>query len=366
MNATYMQGRRVVPNFSTQPTWMYNTPTWNYPSDPNTVDFGYPRGNAFPNTTQLVAEYYGRLLDWLVNGQFTDEFGQLHTGGPAYKNLTHWEVFNEPEGCHGLDINGYIQQYDAVVAEIRRVADPEHRIKFVGLALASRNMGWIVPFLNASNHAPGTPLDVASFHFYASQSNRTNPTGFESFFSQAAGFLGEAQAIAQARDTLSPNTWLSCDEMGVVLGDDNGELRGRSVVSGRGRRHTAHRMQEGLRGVCSDAHAVVPPTIYYNAVGGMYAFLVPEMTKLGIEVRCAVLSRWACRQPHGPSAVLAGVQILGASQLAGSPPIPQWDIPEAQYPSVALINWTNGQGNPRYWVLKMFIEEVSRRWGPLL
>jgi len=38
-----------------------------------------------------VAEYYGRLLSWLVNGEFTDEFGKLHTGGPKY-NLTHWEV----------------------------------------------------------------------------------------------------------------------------------------------------------------------------------------------------------------------------------------------------------------------------------
>ena len=71
------------------------------------------------------------------------------------------------------------------------------------------------------------------------------------------------------------------------------------------------------------------------------------------------------------------LQILGASQLAGSPPIPEWDIPQAQYPSVALVNWTTGEGeacmlgwvamelmmmvmagNPRYWVLKLLIEEV--------
>ena len=32
-----------------------------------------------------------------AQGNFTDEFGVLHTGGPQY-NLTHWEVLNEPEG----------------------------------------------------------------------------------------------------------------------------------------------------------------------------------------------------------------------------------------------------------------------------
>ena len=78
---------------------------------------------------------------------------------------------------------------------------------------------------------------------------------------------------------------------------------------------------------------------------------------------------------------------MGASQLAGSPSIPEWDIPDPQFPSVALINWTTGEGeiaccngaahgmalptrhelnlqnllagNPRYWALKLLIEEVG-------
>eukprot|EP00045_Choanoeca_perplexa_P011844 m.126996 g.126996 ORF g.126996 m.126996 type:complete len:251 (+) comp15790_c0_seq4:873-1625(+) len=91
MNATYGNGKRVVPNFSTQPTWMYNTKDWSYPTDPNTVDRAYPKGDATANTTKLVAQYYGRLLSWLVTGEFTDEFGVTHRGGPKY-NLTHWEV----------------------------------------------------------------------------------------------------------------------------------------------------------------------------------------------------------------------------------------------------------------------------------
>ena len=60
------------------------------------------------------------LTDCALQGEFTDEFGVLHTGGPQYK-LTHWEVFNEPEGCHGLDVQGYTEQYDAVVSELAGV-----------------------------------------------------------------------------------------------------------------------------------------------------------------------------------------------------------------------------------------------------
>lgn len=85
MNATYGRGHQVrdiwnddegidgdgdmlqvIPNFSTQPTWMYDTNDWSYPSDPNVVDWNYPQGNAYANTTANVAAYYGRLLSWLV------------------------------------------------------------------------------------------------------------------------------------------------------------------------------------------------------------------------------------------------------------------------------------------------------------
>ena len=87
------------------------------------------------------------------------------------------------------------------------------------------------------------------------------------------------------RDDLSPKTWLSCDEMGAILSGDN------------------------------DASAVVPPGIYYNSVAAMFAYLVPQMTKMGIEVRmplmmiqAAIVTPWivdprslpASRQPAHP------------------------------------------------------------------
>lgn len=42
------------------------------------------------------------------------------------------QVYNEPEGCHGLTPATYVQQYDAITSAIRAQADPGHRIKFVG------------------------------------------------------------------------------------------------------------------------------------------------------------------------------------------------------------------------------------------
>lgn len=60
----------------------------------------------------------------------------------------------------------YTVQYDAIVQAIREHADPEHKIKFVGLALSDAALfSWYQYFLNPANHAPGIPLDFISYHF---------------------------------------------------------------------------------------------------------------------------------------------------------------------------------------------------------
>ena len=37
------------------------------------------------------------------------------------------QVYNEPQGCHGITPETYNEQYDAVTAAIRKMADPEHK-----------------------------------------------------------------------------------------------------------------------------------------------------------------------------------------------------------------------------------------------
>jgi len=275
--------------------------------DPNQVDWGYPRGpcKGYANTTKLVSEYYGRLLSWMILGNLTDEYGNVYVNKGDTYQIPFWEVFNEPEGEHGFNIIEYTLQYDAIVKEIRRVADPDHNIQFLGLAMEGRDESWFKYFLDEKNHDPeALPISYISFHYYSSCNSRVNPNSYEQFFVEANDFLVVAESIANIRDTLSPATKIDCDEMGVILPDDN------------------------------DIDAPNPPMVYWNAAGGFYAYLFAKMAILGYDV-------------------------LGESQLAGCPVIPAWDIHNAQFPSVSLLNWTTGIGNARYWVLSLLIDNFS-------
>lgn len=215
----------IVINFSTQPAWFYNG-SWAYPADPRQVDWTYSDAvGYYSNTTQHLADYYGRLLQWLVKGQFQDEFGRIVGGGPKLgKALTHFEVFNEIDGgCHGLDPQRYNDQYDAIVGAIRRQADPQHNIKFVGLALQYiEKIDYPRAFLNATRHAQGTPLDYFSFHHYEIATNRTDPSAFENMARQQVDdAMPQIKALVALRDKLNPNVLLSMDECGTILPDDN-------------------------------------------------------------------------------------------------------------------------------------------------
>jgi len=101
--------------------------------------------------------------------------------------------------------------------------------------------------------------------------------------------------------TLSPNTRVTIDEIGVILPNDN------------------------------DASASDIPGIYWNAAGSFYAYIFCRLSTLGIDV-------------------------LGESQLIGYPALPFLD---PQFPSVALLNWLNGEGTARYWVLKLLVDNLK-------
>jgi hypothetical protein len=289
------KGHSPMLNFSTIPQWMVKTEKpVTYPSDPDQPVWDYTQGSDFRDPTfKEVADYYARLLSWYTKGGFTDELGKRHESGHHYK-VPYWEVLNEPDLERNLSPEAYTRLYDAVVTAMRAV---EPTTKFVGVSLAfpGQQPAFFEHFLNPKNHKPGIPLDFISYHFYAVPTPDQGPElQPHVFFAQADGFLNTVRYVEAIRKRLSPNTRTTINEIGSIAADDLGQ---------------------GAPG-----YVFKPiPGAYWNLAGAMYAYLFGELTRLGIDV-------------------------AGESQLVGYP---------TQFPSVSMVDWTNGKPNPRYWVLKL-------------
>ena len=289
LNAT--EGHPTVMNFSTMPAWLFKTDMKvTYPADPDQPVWNYTQGAELRDPTgKEMADYYERLVNWYVNGGFTDENGVRHESGHHYK-LPVWEVLNEVEAEHSMTPEDYTKRYDMIVEAIHR-ASPE--TKFMGMALSapSDHPEFVEYFLNPANHKPGIPLDYISYHFYASPNLSETIADWQyTFFDQANGFLNTVRYIESIRKRLSPGTKTDLDELGVILPTDN-----------------------------TAADKVPPPAGYYNLAGSLYAYLFIQLSRLQID-------------------------IIGESQLVGYP---------TQYPSVSMMDWTTNKPNPRFWVLKL-------------
>ncbi len=288
MRAT--RGHSVIVNFSTIPQWMFKTPKpISYPADPSQVNWDYEQGTELRDPSMKeVADYYGRLVSWYTQGGFTDEAGQFHSSSHHYK-IDDWEVLNEVDFEHNMTPEFYTALYDAITASIHG-ADPG--IKFTGLALASPGLSpqFFEYFLDPRHHRPGAPLDMISYHFYASPANDEPAEAWPyTFFDQASRFVDLARYIQSIRARLSPATATDIDELGAILPNDNATPRGPI------------------------------PDSYWNLCSAMYAYLYAELAQLGVEV-------------------------VGESQLVGYP---------SQFPSVSMVNWNTGQPNARFWTLKL-------------
>jgi hypothetical protein len=241
-----------------------------------------------------MGDYFARLVSWYVNGGFTDENGVRHESGYHYK-LPYWEVLNEVDFEHNMTPEQYTARYDAIVSAIHKVS-PE--TKFVGLALASPSTEprFFEYFLDHRNHRAGTPLDMISYHFYASPSaGQTLEDWQYTFFDQAAGFLNTVRYVEAIRKRLSPETRTDLDELGVILPTDN-----------------------------NPGDNEPPPAAYWNLAGALYGDLFIELSRLQIDV-------------------------IGESQLIGYP---------TQFPSVSMMDWTTNRPNARFQVLKLIKDEL--------
>jgi hypothetical protein len=288
------KGHSVILNFSTIPQWMYKTDKpVRYPDDPDQVTWDYEQGTELRDPSgKEVADYYARLIGWYTQGGFTDEFGKRHDSGHHYA-VPYWEVLNEVDFEHHISPESYTLLYDEIVTAMKKV-QPD--LKFVGLALAmTTDPRYFEYFLDPRNHKPGVPLDFVSYHFYAVPTGDQTPEVEQfTYFDQADGFLKTVRYVEAIRKRLSPETKTTIDELGVISADD--------VMQGE------------------PGHVAKPiPNSYWNLAGAMYAYIVGELTKMGIDV-------------------------AGESQLVGFP---------TQFPSVSMVEWNDGKPNARFWVLKL-------------
>ncbi len=292
-NAT--AGHSTILNFSTIPAWLFKTDRpVTYPDDPDQVIWNYTQGKQLvEGGLQALGDYYAHLVSWYTAGGFTDRQGRRHTSNFHYR-IPYWEVFNEPDAEHATSPQDYTTRYDAVVEAIHRVS-PE--TKFVGLALAapSAHPEIFEYFLDRKNHRPGIPLDMISYHFYATPTASETADHWQyTFFDQADGFLNTVRYVEQIRRRLAPATRTTLDEIGNIL---PGDPAGRESI----------------------------PEIYWNASAALYAYVYIQAMRMGIDV-------------------------VGESQLVGYP---------TQFPSVSMVDWTTGRPNARFQVLKLIHDHFA-------
>jgi hypothetical protein len=289
------EGHATILNFSTIPAWLFKTDKpVTYPADADEVAWNYTQGKELRDGgLQDLADYYARLVSWYTQGGFVDRQGKRHASSFHFK-IPYWEIFNEPDFEHGMSPQDYTARYDAVAAAIHAVS-PE--TKFVALALAapSEHPEMFEYFLDHKNHRPGIPLDMISYHFYATPAGPETPEHWQyTFFDQADGFLNTVRYVEQIRKRLSPETRTTLDEIGSIL---PGDPAGRETI----------------------------PDVYWNASGALYAYVYVAAMRMGID-------------------------IVGESQLVGYP---------TQFPSVSMVDWKTGNPNARFWVLQLIHDHFA-------
>ena len=295
-----------IPNFSTQPTWLYSPTDYSWNENRNQPWDYSGRGSADGVNTTLLGEYYGRLYGYFNTGAMVDEAGATHVRPGGALNITNIEVFNEVDYEHGYDPVTYTASFDAVVRGVRAAADPGKSIAFVGLSLpnidgADKVVTWATYFLNASNHAPDAvdALNYIGYHAYPTGGGYTpDPTSFARMFDYVDNFIAGVLRVDGVIAQQSPTTRTVLDETGTDM--DN-------VLGG------GHPPDNNPR--------------YWVAAAGYFAYMFARAANESATV----------------------VQV-GASQLMDAP---------GQEPSVTLLDWASGKGTARLWIVKLLIDSVA-------
>jgi hypothetical protein len=224
-------GEKMIPNFSTPPAWLYGM-SWSHNTEctyaNHCTERGYEKGTAPASAhggLDALGEYYGRLLAWYTKGGFVDELGVEHKSG-HFLNITTWEVYNEPDYEYHHTVQSYTQDFDAIVKGIRKFADPEHKIKFIGMNNPNIDptatvVEWATYFLNASNHDPAV-RDVNAigsyigYHAYPTP-RMASPDDMQQMFAYVDEYMTIRVPKVQAViDALQPGVRTMLDETGTL------------------------------------------------------------------------------------------------------------------------------------------------------
>jgi len=289
------EGHPVDMNISPIPQWMFITKKpVSVPDNPDEIVWGYREGTELRDPSMKeVADYFARVVSWYTRGGFNDENGVWHESDHHFK-FDYWEVLNEPDWEHLMTPQFYTALYDAIVAEVRKVV-PE--TKFAGMALAGStyfNPKWFEYFLSSKNHKLGIPIDMISYHFYASPDSNESPQAQQyTFFAQADAFFTAVRYIELIRKRLSPQTRTYIDEMGAIPAswlDVNNPYSIKYI-----------------------------PSSYWNLSGAVFAYMYANLAGLGVDA-------------------------VGGAELIDYP---------GQCAGATLVDWETGQPTARYWVLKL-------------
>lgn len=98
------------------------------------------------------------------------------------------------------------------------------------------------------------------------------------------------------------------------------------VGGGEGSRQKRARARTGAVHILSSyshTQADELPRLYWNAAGGMYAYVVGRLAELGL------------------------AEAAHHSQLVGYAPMRSWGLHSQQYPSTSLLDWQTGEGTAK-------------------
>jgi hypothetical protein len=91
--------------------------------------------------------------------------------------------------------------------------------------------------------------------------------------------------------------------------------------------------------------------VYWNAAAALYAYAWAKLSRQGINIV-------GHSQLVGQYLIYRSFLIFVLICLIGFPELPDLQL-QPQFPSVALLNWTTGEGTAKFWTSKLLIETVD-------